>query len=58
MDCLDLSYHHHIKHLVAVYSEARATMVSNIQQHDTSLDSVTNSLNARSEAKYQGQDKF
>ena len=47
MDCLDLSYHHHMKHLVAVYSEARATMVSNIQQHDTSLGSVTNNLNAR-----------
>lgn len=58
MDCLDLSYHHHIKHLVAVYSEARATMVSNIQQHDTSLDSVTNNLNARSEAKCRCQDKF
>ena len=48
MDCLDLSYHHHMKHLVTVYSEARATMVSNIQQHDTSLGSVTNNLNARS----------
>ena len=58
MDCLDLSYHHHMKHLVTVYSEARATMVSNIQQHDTSLDSVTNNLNARSEAKCACQDTF
>ena len=49
MDCLDLSYHHHIKHLVAVYTTTRETMVANIQQHDTSLGSVTNNLNARSD---------
>ena len=48
MDCLDLSYHHHLKHLVAVYTKARSIMVSNIQQHDTSLESATNNLNARS----------
>ena len=49
MDCMDLSYHHHMKHLVEAYTAAQQVVASTSEQHLLSLHSACSNLNARSD---------
>lgn len=47
MDCLDLTYHHHIKNLVTVYNNYRETMKVGLERHMCDLAQACTSLDAR-----------
>merc|ERR1719150_2639347 len=46
---MDLSYHHHMKHLVEAYTAAQQVVASTGEQHLLSLHSACSNLNARSD---------
>ena len=46
MNCLDLSYHHHVKNMINTYKSAQQMMISNSQKHINNMDSACNSLHA------------
>lgn len=47
MDCLDLTYHHHIKNLVTVYNNSKDNIKTGLERQMASLTQVCNSLDAK-----------
>ena len=47
MDCLDLTYHHHIKNLVTVYSNCKDNLRTGLERQISSLTQVCSSLDAK-----------
>ena len=47
MDCLDLTYHHHIKNLVTVYNNSKETIRNGLERQMSSLTQVCCSLDAK-----------
>ena len=47
MDCLDLTYHHHIKNLVTVYNNSKDNIRTGLDRQMSSLTQVCSSLDAK-----------
>jgi len=47
MNCLDLTYHHHIKNLVTVYNNYKESMKTNTEQQMVDLSQACSTLDAR-----------
>lgn len=47
MDCLDLTYHHHIKNLVTVYNTAKDNIRTGLERQMTHLTQACSSLDAK-----------
>ena len=47
MDCLDLTYHHHIKNLVTVYNNSKENIRTGLERQMSSLTQACSSLDAK-----------
>ena len=47
MDCLDLTYHHHIKNLVIVYNSCKDNIRTGLERQMSSLSQVCSTLDAK-----------
>ena len=52
MDCLDLTYHHHVKNLVTVYNSHRQDMKTAMDRHILDLSKACDSLDARRDKEH------
>ena len=52
MDCLDLSYHHHLSNIVKTYNNSSELIVTKIQENINNMTTACENLNARDDKQH------
>ena len=52
MDCLDLSYHHHLTNIVKTYNSSSELMITKIKENIQGMTTACSNLNARDDKQH------